>query len=1235
MTKHSLVCNTPRLRRVGFCVAMSIAGGLSAAADLGLADAPLFLASGVQPNIYFIIDDSGSMGWETLYTKEATADLKLPSNKDGDSTVDVTPPIRKGDSNLQRKRLLQSCVGANALHYDPTKVYTPWIGQDSSDSSYTDQSVNAAKRSPYYGNSKTDLTAKDGDDNEAGYFPWIDIDGDGRLDVYVETEKNNKIDVFIDRNGNGTFDGWVDTNGDGKVGEKEVETELECPDYDLIRTQLTETDTEDFLSEWLIKVTDMSAQEQTNYANWYSYYRKRAWVAKRALSSIINDSTARMGITSIWGRITQKVVNVDNISKPYNSTANSNKDVLMASMFKIGANDYTPLRKALKSAGEYFMEAPGSGPILAKDEGGFCQQNFAILMTDGFWNMGSPQVGNQDKNTTSPFDGDKYADDYSDTLADVAMKYYKTDLQPSLPDDVPASKQDPDDELNNKDTNKAQHLVTYTVGFGVTGTLGEGLEPGQSGWPGWPEPISNSASTIDDLRHAAYNGRGLFLNAKDPQALIDALNGAINDLEGRSASASAGSANTGSISSSTMLFQAEFNSKNWNGKINGIPVKLDGSLDLDNQEVASKVPVYGERTIVTYNGSKGIPFQWSELSAAQQALVKSQDIVAYTRGDRSKEGEEAGTLRQRTLMASVPANAPSPSPGPLGDIINSAPAYVGNPEFLYPESLEDEHYSEFRLDPDGDGLSKRIGNLLMYRTPVLYVGSNDGMLHAFNVDPALKGTAAFGRELFAYVPSMALEQLPKIATNTNYRHAYSVDGSPSVADAFFDDSWHTVLTSGMNAGGQGIFALDVSNPNAFATEAGAAAKVLWEFTDADDPNLGYTFGKPTIAKANTGRWVAIFGNGYNNTIADGNVGSGTAVLYIVDLETGVLIKKIDTGINLLSTPNGLSSPTTLDTDGDYRADAVYAGDLEGNMWKFDISSANPAQWGIAYSTGLTPTPLYTACAEPLCTATNRQPITVKPQIGFNKGATGVLIYFGTGTYFLRNDNQNNGIQSFYAIWDKELSTTTPFNRYHLLKQEITQEITKTWEENGVAMVDYFRVTTNHPIYWHKANGLPVDSPLDEDSVVDTHLGWYIDLVNTQDGNTDGHGERSVSNPMLRDGSVIFVTAIPNQVPCSYGGSSWYMELNAVTGSRHESAVIDFDGDGNVDGEDYVDTTVTAKIALSGKKSPDMATSPVCITLPNGAETCKSKTLKTGNFEVARDAGLLLGRWMWRELRANE
>ena len=147
--------------------------------------------------------------------------------------------------------------------------------------------------------------------------------------------------------------------------------------------------------------------------------------------------------------------------------------------------------------------------------------------------------------------------------------------------------------------------------------------------------------------------------------------------------------------------------------------------------------------------------------------------------------------------------------------------------------------------------------------------------------------------------------------------------------------------------------------------------------------------------------------------------------------------------------------------------------------------------------------------------------------------------------------------------------------------------TENLDSNGAAIISYQRATSNFPINWHSAAGLPVDGS-DADLLVDSHLGWYMDLVNTEGGNTDGKGERSVSNPMLRDGSIIFVTAIPDQDPCSYGGSSWYMELNAVTGARPETAIIDIDGDGDIDEDDYIDTIAKNQVASSGARSASLS-----------------------------------------------
>jgi type IV pilus assembly protein PilY1 len=1291
---------SPVLQKPLILVAGAVLGVSTSAADLSFSNAPLFLESGVQPNIYFIIDDSGSMNWEVIFSKGAQDYFGYPGNgerypdftnayadyntvgennqADGVLRLDVVFVPDVDDVDEQdwtdtnhdypdritevRDSILLACRGINTLHYDPSKVYTPWEGDDENGNAFTNQSPNAtgtsisAFVSPFeHPSSRVELLINEGgtDQDRTGYFPWndannngdvdlwVDLDGDNVIDYFTDHNGNNKVDVFTDLNGNGKVDYWVDLDNDNikDSDEFETETELECPDPEyLVNTvNLSAVEAENLIRKWVVYIDEQSLTEQTNFGNWFSYYRKRKWVSKRALSSIITDSTARMGINTIWNRSQRRAVkDVDDIT--FRGTgaaevqamedAEDAKESLLYGMFDIGSSNGTPLRNALKRAGDYFSSTGTSAPILPAADGGSCQQNFTILFTDGVWNGNNNGFGNVDADdATNPFDGGLYEDSYSDTLADAAMYYYKNDLRTDLENKVP--------KTPGVDENDQQHLVTYTVAFGVTGNLDLSIEPGEAGWTSWPRPYSNTSSTIDDVRHAAFNGRGLFLNAQDPQGLIDSLNAAISDIQGRDASASAVSVNTGSISSTTMLFQAEFNSQQWRGQVNGIPLELDGSAKFSDNNgngiqddgepnieyLASVVPDHDSRTIVTYNGNDGVPFKWNSLSANQQGTLDSEDLVEYLRGDDAKELKNTGgTYRDREILATT-SYGQNPE-GPLGDIVNSSPAYVGNPEFLYPDNLEAKPYSSFISNPDGDNSFTEIDGKKFYRTPLIYVGANDGMLHAFDVDPLKAGQAGFGKEVFAYVPNSVMSRLPALA-NDKYSHQYTVDGTPYVGDAFFDNDWHSVLVAGLNAGGQGIYALDVSNPNAFSTESSAADKVLWEFTDSDDSDLGYTFGVPTIAKANNGDWVAIFGNGYNNTVSDGNIGSGTAVLYIVNIETGALIKKIDTGRRELSTPNGLSAPSTVDYNGDYKVDAVYAGDLEGNMWKFDLSSPNPANWDVAFDLAGVNQPLFTACDGDTCTTGNRQPITVKPQVGINKGATGYMVYFGTGTYMLKTDNQALGMQTFYGIWDRNLSTNLDFDRSHLLEQQILQEV-------NVASLDLsFRVTSKSDASWHSGTGLPGDA--NNDGKPDTHLGWYMDMVNTEGGNTNGYGERIVSDPVLRDDSIIFVTTIPDPDPCSYGGTGWYMELNAASGSRHEDGVIDTDGDGDIDENDVIQSTTEGKVPVSGVSVDSLATSPVCITLQNGVETCKSNTSNAEILEVQRSAGVSLGRWMWREL----
>ena len=428
------------------------------------------------------------------------------------------------------------------------------------------------------------------------------------------------------------------------------------------------------------------------------------------------------------------------------------------------------------------------------------------------------------------------------------------------------------------------------------------------------------------------------------------------------------------------------------------------------------------------------------------------------------------------------------------------------------------------------------------RTPTIYVGANDGMLHAF--------TAATGVETLAYVPSSVYRNLSALSTQSlsaapgqPVAHHYYVDGSPTVADVFYTGAWHTMLVGGLAAGGQGVYALDVTNPSLF--QQGAASSIVrWEFTDANDADLGYVFGQPLIVKTNNGRWSVIVANGYNNSEVDGNPSTtGHAVLFVLDAQTGALTAKIDTNAGAPASPNGLSGPIAVDTNGDGIADVVYAGDLNGNLWKFDLSSASPASWGLA----LGGSPLF---------STGGQPITVRPDVTkFAEG--GYLVVFGTGRYLDTGDNSTTAMQTFYGIRDKGAAVSGLTN---LAQQNVV--VTATGADGNT-----YRIST------HAVGAPTLDAPLIGDNIISTSSydaadsGWYLNLPTT--------GERVVTDPAIRAGRVVFNTLIPDTDPCLYGGSGWVMEVDVATGNRYNTPTFDTNGDLNISTADLVDVAGTA------------------------------------------------------------
>jgi type IV pilus assembly protein PilY1 len=514
-----------------------------------------------------------------------------------------------------------------------------------------------------------------------------------------------------------------------------------------------------------------------------------------------------------------------------------------------------------------------------------------------------------------------------------------------------------------------------------------------------------------------------------------------------------------------------------------------------------------------------MPFRWASLTAPQKALLNINPDTAKV---DTKGADRVDYVRGKTNIPGFPKR----QKGVLGDIVNSSPTYVKIPAETYPEAW------------DGPETSfKAFQASMQNRDEMVYVGANDGMLHAFD--------AYTGVERFAYVPSTVIENLNEL-TSANYsnNHRFYVDGLLKAQNAFFSAAvpagWRTVLAGALRKGGKAVYALDVTDPTV-NNETDVAKKLLWEFTDgvagAPGADMGYVYGDIAVVRMANGVWAAVFGNGYNSA-------SQKAVLYIVNIEDGQLITKIDMGAKIPTQTNGLASPLAVDINGDSVADYIYAGDLQGNVWKVDVKDKSPANWKLMYGT----TPLFTAKDA----AGNVLPITTRPEVGRNTATgSGYMVYFGTGKYIEGSDSSRvaQNTQTVFGIWDKDEPTLTSFDRSHLLQQEIYDEIL-----TGTS-VQEARLFTNHQIVWYVGTGLPG---------VGQHLGWYLDLINTGAAPADNKGERIINNLILRPGRIVFTSFVPPVDPCDPQVSEgWFFQFDSMNGGRLDYSVFDVNDDGVV------------------------------------------------------------------------
>jgi len=687
------------------------------------------------------------------------------------------------------------------------------------------------------------------------------------------------------------------------------------------------------------------------------------------------------------------------------------------------------------------------------------------------------------------------------------------------------------------------------------------------------------------------------------------LAAAFDEISRRVGSASAASVNAGSISSETRVYQAKFDSGDWSGQLFSFPVQTTDIVGTPENEIGTLLPHDWEasehipddlsRVIITKDPDSNLPvaFRWTTIGATRQAQLqpfdtKGQARLNYLRGDGTQE-RPTGEFRNR--------------PSKLGDIVSSSPMFVGAPPFLYPDTLESAPYSTF------------VSSNASRRTMV-YVGANDGMLHGFDGET--------GAEALAFIPSAVFSNLIEL-TKPSYSHRFFVDGTPTVGDAFYSGAWHTVLVGGLNRGGRSVYALDVTDPAAATfTEANAALIYRWEYTDAD---LGYTYSRPAIVRMANGQWAAVFGSGYHTSTSV--VGSdGQAYLYIVDIRTGTLIRKLPTGVGTTGNPNGLGTPAVVDLNGDSIVDYAYAGDLQGNLWKFNLTSTNSSAWDVAFISGGVRSPLFTARDS----LGNPQPITSKPEVGRGPKGKGMMVLFGTGKFMELSDKSPTQTQTFYGVVDK--------NSIPVDATDIVGGRTVMTQQSIIFEGNYTFVTVPDGPDADTAPDATVTSPVrvtTQNAVAGTTgRGWYMDLLSPNTPNF--RGEMQVSDSVLRNGRIVFTTLIPDPDPCSTGGTSWLMEMDALSGARLEESPLDLNRDGQFSDRDFVQFTLpdgtVVRLPPSGMQSEvGIAQKPGILSSENAEFKYLSGTTRNAagsNIQraVENPGPNARGRQSWRQIK---
>lgn len=984
------------------------------------------------------------------------------------------------------------------------------------------------------------------------------------------------------------------------------------------------------------------AEEMINFANWYAYYRTRNQMMKSAVGMAFNPigDAYNVGLVSLSTAAAEGTI--DTPPRPF---AGADRISWYDALYGMSGGSATPTRQALHAVGKmYANQAPynyAAGSEVVKYP---CQQNYTFVTSDGYWNgttalsdvENNDQVENVSRFCTKASgctDNRVQSAAEGVSLADIALYWYNggsnagtASLRPSLEDTV--AKQGL--VAAGPGENTRLHMTTFTLGLGVDGLMNyeknyrtskagdfiKVLNQVASGCPWnsngpyvWPDPVTETPgvdqqSRVDDLWHAAVNGHGQYFSAAEPSDVVQSLTTALLNIESKRGAAAAAATSTPNISlQDNDIFSDTFTTVKWYGELTKrkidtvtgevVPTRLWNSSDT----VGTKVGPTDTRVIKMLDVEGGTLknfkfdemtskeqawfskkcsalFQCSVMDAAKQALADSgENMVNWLRGQQLYANDTI--FRSYSVNAKVVGGVSTPVPIVLGDIASSKPAFMREPRMGY--TFDD--YPTFVTD-----------NAL--RKATVFVGANDGMLHAFD--------AVDGTEMWAYAPRITMKKLHKQASTTYAtNHQYTVDGSPELADVQIGGVWKSVLVSGLNGGGRGYFALDVTDP--------ANPVALWELCadpavcsgKALEPELGLTFGNPQFGKW-SGKWVVFLTSGYNN-VPDSEKGSGAdkvsggsgnGFLFIVDIATGKVLNKtatVATGAVAgdVETPSGLARISAVNSNPnvDPKITHIYGGDILGQMWRFDLAKT-PGAVLVSMMGDAGPT----------------QPITTRPEVttcrasttdssGVVKNTIERVVVYGTGRLLDVPDLATTPVQSLYAIKDSD-KNIFPW-RTLMVEQTLM----------SIGSAGQYGITDN-----------PVD--------LSTKNGWFVDLkLNSR--------ERINLDPKVVSGSVTVVTNVPDaSTSCSVGGSSKVYRLNVCTGSYLNNSSSETVKVGT--GTD----AITYFVAGETLSSTDAAVGFIMVRLPTGVIKMVTTTASGGSITSRGPSTVSQGtrKAGWRRVR---